>query len=140
MNKRPMGINFVIVSLCFLVCLSFFVTGYSDKPQKEYGVFLGINADHIERLNDYRLVVIEPSEFHAEHIQELHAEGKMVYGYINIGSIIGLIEEYRPYYDHFKYLTLDVYENWLDEHWMYHTRSGNHLLSTNLENSMPAWI
>lgn len=113
-NKRLTGVNFVIVSLIFLIGLSIFITGHSDNPQKEYGVFLGINAEHTERLNDYHMVVIEPAEFQAKQVHQLHKEGKLVYGYINIGAI----EAYRPYYERFEHCTLDVYENWEDEHWM----------------------
>lgn len=114
MCRHSKGRNFGIIILCIFVCVSAFITGCSDNPQKDYGVFLGINADNADRLNDYRLVVIEPSEFNADHIQKLHADGKTVYGYINVGAL----EEYRPYYDRFKHLTLDVYENWEDERWM----------------------
>lgn len=114
MEKRTMGSKFLAVGLCLIVCLSVLTAGCSVKPQKEYGVFLGINAEQRERLDDYHLVVIEPSEFQAEHIRELHAEGKRIFGYINVGAM----EEYRPFYDRFQHLTMDVYENWPDERWI----------------------
>ncbi len=84
------------------------------KPVQDYGVFLGINADQTNRLDDYRIVVIEPSEFTEEQIEKLQADGKTVYGYLNIGAI----ESYRPYYARFQDLALSVYENWPDEKWI----------------------
>lgn len=81
---------------------------------KEYGVFLGINEDESGKLEQYKLVVIEPSEFSVQRIQQLQADGKKVYGYLNIGSL----EEYRPYYDRFKHLSLGVYKDWPDERWI----------------------
>ena len=84
------------------------------KPLQDYGVFLGINGDQANRLDDYRLLVIEPSEFTEEQIEELQAAGKTVYGYLNIGAI----ESYRPYYARFQNLALGVYENWPDENWV----------------------
>ena len=84
------------------------------KPVQDYGVFLGINGDQANRLDDYRMVVIEPSEFTEEQIEKLQADGKTVYGYLNIGAI----ESYRPYYARFQNLALSVYENWPDEKWV----------------------
>jgi len=86
----------------------------TSEQLKDYGVFLGINEDESEKLKDYKLVVIEPSEFSVQKVQELKAAGKKVYGYLNIGSI----EEYRPYYERFEHLTLGVYEDWPDERWI----------------------
>ncbi len=86
----------------------------AKEQLKEYGVFLGINEGDSAKLKQYKLVVIEPSEFSVQKIQELHADGKKVYGYLNIGSL----EEYRSYYDRFEHLSLGVYEDWPDERWI----------------------
>ena len=85
-----------------------------QRRGQKYGVFLGINGDEFSKLNQYDIVVIEPSEFSTKQIETLHANGKIVYGYLNIGSI----EKYRPYYDRFKKVTLGVYEDWPDERWV----------------------
>ena len=85
------------VALCATLCLSFSTAGRAAAYSQEYGVFLGIGAEEINRLEDCRLVVIEPSEFQADQVAKLHDAGKTVYGYINIGAI----EEYRPYYGRF---------------------------------------
>lgn len=100
--------------------LAFCLFGLSlHRPAKAanseaYGVFIGLSADEIERLRPYRTVVIEPSAFTAEQIQALHAAGKTVYGYLNLGSL----ESYRPYYERFANLTLAPYENWTEERWV----------------------
>ncbi|WP_242622732.1 endo alpha-1,4 polygalactosaminidase [Lachnoclostridium sp. Marseille-P6806] len=99
--------------LCVLLCLPVLSSGCGAKPSQEYGVFLGIGGEEAERLQDYRMVVIEPSEFREEQLRELHEAGKTVYGYLNIGAL----EEYRPYYNRFRDMTLGVYEDWPDERW-----------------------
>ncbi|MFY9131036.1 MAG: endo alpha-1,4 polygalactosaminidase [Saccharofermentanales bacterium] len=97
-----------------LICFSFLFGRCATQQLHEYGVFLGINEDGIARLDQYKLVVIEPSEFSATTIKELHNAGKTVYGYLNIGAL----EEYRPYFDQFREYTLGVYEDWPDERWV----------------------
>lgn len=104
------------VFACFLTCLICILiatSGCETRPSREYGVFLGINGEETDRLKDYSLAVIEPSEFEAVQIREFHEAGKTIYGYINIGAV----EEYRPYYERFKDITLSVYENWPLERW-----------------------
>lgn len=105
MKKLPIFIVFLILPL---------LVGCATKQPQAYGVFLGINGNEIDKLSQYKLVVIEPSEFSAEQIKELHAAGKTVYGYLNIGAI----EAYRPYYNRFQELALSVYEDWPDERWI----------------------
>lgn len=114
MSKRARGVAFAALGICILMGLSAAAAGCVDAPRKEYGVFLGIDGEQLERLQDYRLVVIEPAELEAEQIRALHEEGRTVYGYLDIGSL----EEYRPYYDRFQHLTMDVYEDWPDEWWI----------------------
>lgn len=101
-------------TLCFLLCLSAVGGGCAAKIPHAYGVFLGINGNQIDRLQPYRTIVIEPAEFQTEQIQKLHQDGKIVYGYLNIGAL----EEYRFYYDRFKDKTIGVYADWPDERWM----------------------
>ena len=55
--KRRLFISF----LCSFV----FVSGYATRLTHEYRVFLGINEDDFDRLDRYKLVVIEPAEFSA---------------------------------------------------------------------------
>ncbi|MGI6072456.1 MAG: endo alpha-1,4 polygalactosaminidase [Lachnospiraceae bacterium] len=100
---------FFIISCIFLL-----ISGCAANTPQEYGVFIGINEEESDRLKQYKLVVIEPAEFSPMHIEELHAAGKTVYGYLNIGAV----ENYRPYYNQFQELFLGVYEDWPDEQWV----------------------
>lgn len=84
------------------------------SPLIAYGVFLGLNENESSKLNAYKTVVIEPSEFSAKRISELKAAGKKVYGYLNIGAV----ENYRPYYSRFEDVFLGTYEDWPDEKWV----------------------
>lgn len=97
-----------VIMFCLFVLIS------CGKESNSYGVFLGINGDEIETLEHYQTVVIEPAEFTGEQVEKLHAGGKTIYAYLNIGAI----ENYRPYYEDYKEFTLDVYEDWPDEQWM----------------------
>ena len=102
-------------SLFIILCLTILLTGCAGQPKpKDYGVFLGIDSEEIYKLDKYSIVVIEPSEFSSEYISKLRAEGKTVYGYLNVGAV----EEYRPYYDRFGDLSLGIYEDWPDERWI----------------------
>lgn len=102
------------VLVLVLLLLSALLTGCAKHAPLDYGVFLGINGEEIDKLKGFSLVVIEPTEFQADQIETLHDAGTKVYGYLNIGAI----EEYRPYFERFGNLTLDVYENWEDERWV----------------------
>lgn len=95
-------------------CIFLIVAGCKEKNLYDYGVFLGINEDEADRLKLYQLVVIEPSEFSVEKIKQLHSAGKIIYGYLNIGSI----EVYRLYYSRFEELFLGIYQDWPDEKWI----------------------
>ncbi len=111
--------NKLFFKILVLLLTAFYFTACTtnsskENKKKEYGVFLGINSDQIEKLNNYKIVVIEPQEFTKEQISELHKQGKTVYAYLNIGAI----ENYREYYNQFKEYTLGKYENWEDEYWL----------------------
>ncbi len=80
----------------------------------EYGVFLGITSEDIEKTEGYRIIVIDAQYFTKEQIEGLRQSGHTVYSYINIGSV----EDFRPYYEKYEPLTLGVYENWEEERWV----------------------
>lgn len=106
---------FITAILILSVILAFiYLNSYEGSTYGEYGVYLGITGKDIQKLEGYRTIVIEPSEFNKEQISELHKNGQVVYGYINIGSL----EEYRPYYSEYKDITIGEYENWEDEKWV----------------------
>ncbi len=111
-NKKIIVIAILmLLTSCLLACSK------AEKPQtakKAYGVFLGINGDQMQRLADYQKVVVEPTEFSAEQVDQLQKEGKEVYAYLNVGAI----ENYRDYYKNYEDLTLAVYQDWEDEKWV----------------------
>lgn len=101
-----------LLVLC-LICLRLFHPEAAANSYP-YGVFIGLETADLKRLRPYRTVVIEPSLFSTEQIKALQAEGKSVYGYLNLGSL----ENFRSYYERFANLTLAPYENWPEEHWV----------------------
>ena len=115
MNGKKTQVSlFPLLLLCVFFLLSLSFCTKADIPQKDYGIFLGMNAKDLYKLKDYKMVVLEPSNFSAEQIQEIKDKGTKVYGYLNIGAL----ENFRPYYEQFKKYSLAPYENWEEEYWM----------------------
>ena len=115
MNVKKTQVSlFPLLLLCVFFLLSLSFCTKAGIPQKDYGVFLGMNAKDLYKLKDYKMVVLEPSNFSAEQIREMKERGTKVYGYLNIGSL----ENFRPYYEQFKKYSLSPYENWEEEYWM----------------------
>lgn len=115
MSKKILLTLYLPISIILCIIFSALVFSiFFSGSYYNYGVFLGINGEEIHSMDNYSLVVIEPSEFSQAQISQLKTEGKTVYGYINIGAL----EEYRPYFSDFSYLSLGVYENWQDERWI----------------------
>ena len=115
MNVKKTQVSlFPLLLLCVFFLLSLSFCTKAGIPPKDYGVFLGMDTKDLNKLKDYKMVVLEPSNFSAEQIQEIKERGTEVYGYLNIGSL----ENFRPYYEQFKKYTLAPYENWEEEYWM----------------------
>ena len=111
----------LLLCVFFLLTLSFCTK--ADSPKQDYGVFLGIGGntgieekdkESLQKLKNYRMVVLEPTNFSPEQIREIKADGTKVYGYLNIGAL----ENFRPYYEDFKKDSLAPYENWEEEYWI----------------------
>lgn len=102
----------VVAVVCGLVLFAFAKADFIQE--KYYGVFIGISKEDGMKLNNYKVLVLEPTEFNKDDIKKLHEKNKKIYSYLNIGSL----ENYRPYYDKYKDKTLGTYENWEDESWM----------------------
>ncbi|AMQ95033.1 endo alpha-1,4 polygalactosaminidase [Aggregatibacter actinomycetemcomitans] len=109
-------IQFLMLFSIFFLISTFFYRVAFAVPSKNgnYGVFLGINGNEEDKLQGYNIVVIDPAMFQPSQVEKLHASGKIVYGYINIGAI----EKHRPYYSHFQSVMLGIYETWPDERWV----------------------
>ena len=107
--------KFSVIILAVVAGLVLFAfAGAGFMKEKYYGVFIGIGKEDGMKLNNYEVLVLEPTEFNKDDIKKLHEKNKKIYAYLNIGSL----ENYRPYYDKFKDKILGNYENWEDEYWM----------------------
>jgi len=83
-----------------------------------YGVYIGADDEALmQKLSndtEIGLAIIDAQYISPENISALKSRGKMIYSYINAGSL----ENFRDYYDTFKEKTLGAYENWDGEYWM----------------------
>ena len=113
-TKKTQTGFFPSLLLCVFFLLSLSFCTKAESPKQEYGVFLGMDTKDLHKLKDYKMVILEPSNFSAEQIKEIKERGTKVYGYLNIGSL----ENFRPYYEQFKKHTMTPYENWEEEYWM----------------------
>ena len=100
------------------------INGCSSRKNQEfqhkmissgYGVFLGLEGNEaLIASQDFTRVVIDAQFMSKEEIDSMKKRGQEVYSYINIGSL----EEFRPYYKKYEYLTLASYVNWEEEYWV----------------------
>lgn len=67
---------------------------FKSVNYNEYGVFLNLNYSSINKLIDYKMVVVDAQYLTSENISFLKRNGIKVYSYLNIGSI----ETFRDYY------------------------------------------
>ena len=84
------------------------------SADKEYGVFIGVEYDGLPSDISYDVLVIDAQYYTSEELYQLHKTNKEIYSYLNVGSL----EDFRPYYDQFKDITLSPYENWDGEYWI----------------------
>ncbi len=103
----------LLISLIFSLIIMGCTSSKEIEENTKYGVFLNYDKS-LDNLSDYDVVVIDAQYYSKEAIEEFKADGHTVYSYINIGSL----EDFRPYYDEYKNLTLDDYENWEEEKWV----------------------
>lgn len=88
-------------------------TDETNQPL-QYGVFIGLNAEDMDVLFAYDIVVIDAAYYTAEEIAILHQNEVCVYSYLNVGSI----ETFRDAYEIMEPYVLGSYENWDDEYWV----------------------
>lgn len=108
------SIHLSIIILTLLISITACGANKGTVFEKDYGVFLGIDASELDKLNGYKIAVIDAQYFSRQDIQTLHENGTTVYTYLNIGSI----ENFREYYQDYEDLTLGAYENWEEERWI----------------------
>ncbi|WP_026510878.1 MULTISPECIES: endo alpha-1,4 polygalactosaminidase [unclassified Butyrivibrio] len=120
MNKKKILKLLIIHSLLIIIILSYCrVDSYAaaKKFKYSYGVFLSCNSGKstFKKFKNYKTIILDvQNDFSENDIKKLKKEGHIVYSYLNIGSV----EKYRDYYNSYKDITLDVYENWPDERWV----------------------
>ena len=98
------------------------VSSYTDENARarefstdsEYGVFIGVEYDGLPSDISYDVLVIDAQYYTSKELEQLHQTNKEIYSYLNVGSL----EDFRPYYDQFKDITLSPYENWDGEYWI----------------------
>ncbi|SFB84057.1 InlB B-repeat-containing protein [Butyrivibrio sp. YAB3001] len=81
--------------------------------KNNYGVFLSVDKI-IDKMADYKIVVIDAQYLSASDIARLKNQGHIVYSYINVGSL----ENFRSYYSKYSGLALGKYEHWDEEVWI----------------------
>lgn len=107
---------FIVPMIIFLIVFTFVIVAkaYNYEYDKQFGVFIGIGRDKIDRLEDYQTVIIDAEYFTKADIKKLKKAGKTVYTYLSIGSL----EDYRSYYKSYKHLALSKYDGWEGEEWV----------------------
>ena len=106
--------SFLILAILLAGMYECEVFGKNRRRQKDYGVFLSLDASDMDRITEYQTVVIDAQYFSKKDIAYLKKQGCTVYSYINIGAI----ENFREYYDEYSNLALGDYENWEEEKWV----------------------
>lgn len=79
-----------------------------------YGVFLSCDSSESAKFAQFETIVIDAEYFAREEVTALKNAGHRVFSYLNVGAV----EDFRPYYDTYEYLTLSDYENWEGERWV----------------------
>ena len=92
------------------------IANAEDEIKYEYGVFLNSSNSKkdIEKMSQYRIIVLDAQGFEREDIMALKKTGHTVYSYINLGSV----ENWRDYYNDYADITFADYEDWDDERWV----------------------
>ncbi|PID98513.1 MAG: glucanotransferase [Actinomycetales bacterium] len=101
--------------LAIFICGLFLASCDGSNPDKEYGVFLGMERDDVLKLKDYATVVVDADYLSKDDVVALHNNGNaVVVSYLNIGSI----EDFRDPDGKFGDIILGDYEDWPEEHWV----------------------
>lgn len=85
-----------------------------NKFKYEFGIFTGMDKSSVSKFKDYKIIVIDTTDYSKQDIEKFKKEGHVVYSYLNVGSL----ETFRNYYDEFKDKTLGDYAGWDNEEWI----------------------
>ncbi len=111
---KRMILLLTIIVLLLISCSSNNTEEEQIYNETSYGVFLGASNEDIDYMLQYDEIVIDAQYFTNNEIAYMKSKGKVIYSYLNVGSI----ENFRDYYDDYKDLTLGDYENWYEERWI----------------------
>jgi len=111
---KRMILLLTIIILLLISCSSNNTEEELIYNETSYGVFLGASNEDIDYMLQYDEIVIDAQYFTDNEISYMKSKGKVIYSYLNVGSI----EDFRDYYDDYKDLTLGDYENWDEERWI----------------------
>ena len=108
-----------VLAICSIVILRYNKVASNDRKTlntiEKYGIFLGVEKENLKKIKNYDLIVVDADNLDKDDIKSLKKQGNnKIFSYINIGSV----EKFREYYNDFKNLTLEDYENWEDEKWV----------------------
>ena len=121
-NQRPACrlkrfMTLALASIMLFTALSPCCETRAASRTDKWGVFIGATTkklpDKIKK-RQYKYVVIDAQYYSAKDIKKLKSRKCKVYSYLSIGSIAN----YRPYFNHFKKLTMGNYNNWTEERWI----------------------
>lgn len=102
----------LVLILTFIISAGLF---FSENHKKDYGVFIGSEKQKVLMLRNYQELVIDADYFSKQEIERIRDNGnEKIYSYLNIGSI----EKFRSFYDVFRDIIIDSYENWPEEQWI----------------------
>jgi hypothetical protein len=111
LHTRTLSLLLAILTLSALCGCS--AAPAAKSAPAPYGVFLGMEPGQALKIGRYDLAVIDAAEFSKAQIAALHKKAGAVYSYLDVGSL----EDYRPYYQRFKHLSLGKYSGWKGEYW-----------------------
>lgn len=118
MKRKKLLMVILSMVLVFVVATILLLPKEQNKNDNhhDYGVFLSMTHDDPwkKKLKHYNTVVIDAQSFSKKDISWLKQHNGRVLTYINVGSI----ENFRPYYQRYKDITIKPYEHWEEERWV----------------------
>ncbi len=109
-----MRLKLKIICTLIIATSMFAGCGKSEDDNKGFGLFLSLDSESLDKIKEYRTLVIDAQYFNEQDIAELHKNSNEIYSYLNVGAI----ENFRDYYQQYADLALGKYKNWDEEEWI----------------------
>ena len=81
------GIVLCAIAILMIVLLIGSYVLMKEDYERDYGVFLSLDASDMDKIEGYQTLVIDAQYFSKEDIMHLKEQGSTVYSYLNVGSI-----------------------------------------------------